>query len=113
MKKFLLKFEVYYYGNCTHEDDIGVLTLEIVLDEERIKKHRQFIESENDFDIDDTSHHVPVNYTTIYAKSAKVVEKRNIVEEDDTFEFKIYSDEVKLTTRGSEVILQMGYPEPC
>ena len=112
MKKILLKFEVYYDGYFTPKNEIGELKLEIVMDEERIKKDRQFIESENDFDIDENDHRIPVNYTTIYVKSAKIVKKSNIKEDSEIFEYSINDDEVKLTTRGEDVVLQMGYPIP-
>ena len=110
MKKILLKFEIYYEGNLTSKHEIGALTIELVLDEDRIKKGLQFIESENDVDFDDYNEKLPINYTTIYVKSANVIQTSNIKANDERFEYSINDGYVKLTTRGEDVILQMGYP---
>jgi len=112
MKKFLITFEVFYDGVLTSKEDIGELTLEIVMDEERIRKKRQFIESENDYDSDDYGHRIPVNYTAMYVKSARVVKACNLTD-SDKFEYNIYDDVVKITTKGEEILLHIGYPTPC
>ena len=72
MKKFLITFKVLYDGVLTSKEDIGELTLEIEMDEERIRKKYQFIESENDYDFDEYNHRIPVNYVAMYVKSASV-----------------------------------------
>ena len=82
MKKFLITFEVLYDGVLTSKEDIGELTLEIEMDEERIRKKRQFIESENDYDFDEYNHRFPVNYVAMYVKSAKVVKACNLTDEE-------------------------------
>ena len=113
MKKIRLNFEVYYNGNLSDPDEIGELTIEVALDEERIRKKRQFIESENDIDFDDSSHKIPVNYTRIYAKNANVIKKKNIDSDNDAFELHISEDVVSITTRGEDISVEMGYPESC
>ena len=113
MKKIRLNFEVYYNGNLSDSDEIGELTIEVALDEERIRKKRQFIESENDIDFDNCSHKIPVNYTRIFAKNANVIKKKNIDSDNDAFELHISEDVVSITTRGEDISVEMGYPEPC
>lgn len=112
MKKFLITFKVLYDGVLTSKEDIGELTLEIEMDEERIRKKYQFIESENDYDFDEYNHRIPVNYVAMYVKSAKVVKACNLTDEEK-FEYNIYEDTVKITTKGVDILLHIGYPMPC
>jgi len=112
MEKFLITFKVLYDGVLTSKEDIGELTLEIEMDEERIRKKYQFIESENDYDFDEYSHRIPVNYVAMYVKSAKVVKACNLTDEEK-FEYNIYEDTVKITTKGDDILLHIGYPMPC
>lgn len=112
MKKFLITFKVLYDGVLTSKEDIGELTLEIEMDEERIRKKYQFIESENDYDFDEYNHRIPVNYVAMYVKSAKVVKAWNLTDEEK-FEYNIYENTVKITTKGDDILLHIVYPMPC
>lgn len=112
MKKYLLTLDVYYNG-LSSIDEPGKLVLEVEMDENRQKKGWQFIELENDYKFDESHHPIPENFTTIYVKSAKVVKKCNIREKDENFVFVIRENHIRLITRGEDVLLRIGYPEPC
>ena len=114
MKKYLLEVKIYYKGLLSKKDEVGYLTLELMINKEGYKDLNIFAESSNSYDIEGERDVVPVGITKLIVNSAKVVKEENIKPGyDASFKYEITENIVKFITRGINVFFQIGLPKSC
>ena len=108
-KKYLVDLNIYYKGQLTKENEIGHLTLELIIN----KKKNVLVETTNSYEIEGENDIIPKSINKIHCISSKIIKAENINERYDAdFKYSIEKDAVTFITKGINVIVNFGIPKP-
>lgn len=107
-KKYLMDIKIYYKGQISKENEIGHITLELVIN----KKTNVLVETTNSYEIEGEHDVVPVCINKIHCVESKIIKTENIEKGYDArFNYRAEKGLVTFKTRGINVNVQFGLPK--
>lgn len=114
-KKYLMDVKVYYKGSLSKENEIGHLTLELLIDKKAYEDScsNVLVETSNCCEVEGQRDHVPVNITKLHCLVSQIVKVENIENGyDASFKYDCDNGVVTFITKGINVSVQYGLPVP-
>ena len=104
-----MDIKIYYKGPLSKENEIGHLTLELIIN----KKTNVFIETTNSYEVEGERDNTPKSINKIHCISSKIIKAENINERYDAdFKYSIEKGAVTFITKGINVIVNFRIPKP-
>ena len=114
-KKFLMEVKIYYKGLLSKENDIGHLTLELLIDMKLFMDPSSFVlvETSNSYEVEGERDTTPVGIVKLNCIVSKVVKSENIQSRyDASFNYRLDNGVATFRTKGLNVFVQYGMPIP-